>query len=70
MVTLYRLEKGTLGNIARRVRINLGITQQELADACGISKEAVYQFENNLPVYLDARRKILKAQWSFKLARN
>ena len=69
MVTLNRVETNTLGESARKVRLALGISQQELANMTGISRECVYLFEHNLPVYLDARRKILKELWAIKAAR-
>ncbi len=58
-----------MGIMARKVRISLRLTQQQLADRTGISREAVYLFEHNLPVYLDARRKILKELWAIKTYR-
>jgi transcriptional regulator with XRE-family HTH domain len=69
MVTMNRVETKTLGDSARKVRLALGLSQQELADRTGISRDSVYQFEHNLPVYLDARRKILKELWAIKTAR-
>ena len=70
MVTLNRVETKTLGDSARKVRLALGLSQQQLADMTGISKESVYLFEHNLPVYLDARRKILRELWAGKMARS
>ena len=63
-------DRGTLGSMAMRVRIALRLTQRELGDMAGVSKQDVYLFEHNLPVYLDARRKILKQLWSAKAARH
>jgi transcriptional regulator with XRE-family HTH domain len=58
-----------MGTMARRVRLSLRLTQQQLAVRTGITKEAVYLFEHNLPVYLDARRRILKELWTIKTYR-
>ena len=70
MAATTRVDPETLGSKARKVRIALRLTQQKLADTTGVSKEAVYLFEHNLPVYLDARRKILKELWSIKASRH
>jgi DNA-binding XRE family transcriptional regulator len=70
MVTMTRVETRTLGDCARKVRLELGISQQQLANMAGISRECVYQFEHNLPVYLDARRRIIKELWAIKVARS
>jgi len=47
----------------RRARL---ITQQELADIVGVSLEEVDLFENNLPVTMDTRRRLLKELLSLK----
>ena len=41
----------------------MGLTQQELADITGVSKEDVKSFEHNLPIKLDSRRKLVKELW-------
>lgn len=64
-----RIPPETLGGSARKVRLSLHLTEQELAALTGISQDAVYQFEHNLPVVLEARRRILKELWSIKTAR-
>ena len=38
----------TVGDRIRQVRIEKDITQQELADCAGVSKQAVYKYENNI----------------------
>jgi transcriptional regulator with XRE-family HTH domain len=70
MLTTICSNRELFGSMARRVRISLHLTQREIAAMTGVSKEAVYLFEHNLPVYLDARRKILKQLWAIKAARN
>jgi transcriptional regulator with XRE-family HTH domain len=69
MVTLTQVESKSMGDSARKVRLALGLSQQQVADLTGLSRDSVYQFEHNLPVYLDARRKILKELWAIKTAR-
>ena len=62
-VTASTLEP-SVGVKARRLRISQLLTQQELANLAGVSLEEVDLFEHNLPVRLDARRKLLKELWS------
>ena len=68
MAIVMRVKPETMGESARKVRLALHLTQHELAALTGISREAVYQFEHNLPVVLDARRRILKKLWAIKTA--
>jgi transcriptional regulator with XRE-family HTH domain len=70
MLTTICVKRERFGSMARRVRISLHLTQRELAEMTGVSREAVYLFEHNLPVYLDARRRILKQLWAIKAANN
>jgi transcriptional regulator with XRE-family HTH domain len=58
--------KASPGVNAKRMRISKLLTQQELADMAGVSLEEVDLFEQNLPVPLDARRRILKELWAKK----
>ena len=58
--------ESSIGFKAARTRISIQLTQQELADMAGVSLEEVDLFEHNLPVPLDARRRILKALWARK----
>jgi DNA-binding XRE family transcriptional regulator len=55
-----------LGFKARRLRITLDITQQEVADKAGVPVKSVDLFEHNLPVPLDYKRRILQVLWSGK----
>lgn len=61
-------QESSTGTWARSVRLALKLTQQELADMCGISPEEVDLFEHNLPVRLGARRKLLKELWAARNA--
>jgi predicted transcriptional regulator len=69
MFTVNRAAQNTMGESARKVRIAMGLSRQQLADMTGVSRDSVYQYEHGLPVYLDARRKILKVLWAIKMAR-
>ena len=60
-------QESSTGPWARNVRMALQLTQQELANMCGVSQEEVESFEYNLPVKLDAKRKLLKV---LRAARN
>jgi transcriptional regulator with XRE-family HTH domain len=69
MVTLSQVKTKSMGISARKVRLALGLSQQQLAILTGLPREAIYQFEHNLPVCLDARRIILKELWAKKISR-
>jgi transcriptional regulator with XRE-family HTH domain len=55
-----------LGTEARKMRLALHISQYELAEIARVSMQAVDLFENNLPLPLDYKRRILKELWSQK----
>jgi transcriptional regulator with XRE-family HTH domain len=55
-----------LGSEARRLRLNLHISRQELAGMAGVSEEIINLFEHNLPIALDYRRRIFKELWAEK----
>jgi DNA-binding XRE family transcriptional regulator len=55
-----------LGFKARKLRISLHISRQELADMAGVSRETVALFEHNLPLPLDNKRQILRVLWARK----
>lgn len=38
----------TVGDRIRFTRLNHDVTQQELADCIGVSKQAIYKYENNI----------------------
>ncbi|HTY81893.1 MAG TPA: hypothetical protein VMB24_03840 [Dehalococcoidales bacterium] len=59
-------EKQTLGTEARRLRINLFLTQQKLADLAGIPKQQIDLMEHNFPVPLDSKRRVLQQLWALK----
>lgn len=55
-----------MGFKARKLRISQRLSQQRLAEMAGVTKETVDLFENNLPVTLDTRRRILRELWAQK----
>ncbi len=64
VITIAR--ESSIGFKAWKLRRARLITQQELADMVGVSSEEVNLFENNLPVPLDTRRRLLKELLSLK----
>ena len=62
------MRESSIGLWARSLRISLQLTEQELADSVGVSKEDVYLFEHNLPVQLDIKQKLLKKLYAVKSA--
>ncbi len=70
MVTAQLVARDSLGYQARRLRIAQLLTRQELASMAGVSLHEVNLLECNLPMQLDAKRKVLKELWARKLARN
>ena len=66
VVTFAR--ESSIGPWARTVRMFLQLTQQELADIVGVSKEDVDLFEHNLPIPLDIKLKLLKKLYAAKNA--
>ncbi len=63
---LTLIQEDSIGFKSRRLRISKLLTQRELAEIAGVSTEEVDLFEHNLPVQLDARRRILKELWAVK----
>ncbi len=60
----------SLGFKVRRLRLSQLLTTQELAILAGVSQEEVSLLENNLPLRLDAKRKLLKELWARRAASN
>ena len=70
MTAVMTLDKETpLGSKSRNLRISLLLTQRELAGIAGVSQTEVNLFEHNLPVCLDARRKLLKELWTRRIGK-
>ena len=62
----------TVGNRIRQVRQEQDVTQQELADYIGVSKQAVYKYENNIVTNIptdkvDAIAKRLKVSPAYQM---
>ncbi len=62
------IRESSIGPWAREVRASLRLTQQELADSVGVPKDDVDLFENNLPIPLDIKCKLLKKLYAAKSA--
>jgi transcriptional regulator with XRE-family HTH domain len=60
------LQNVPLGTRAKRLRIASLLTQQEVANLAGVSREQVDLFERNLPLPLDCKRRILRELWAVK----
>ena len=54
----------SLGFKAKRLRVSQLLTQQELANMAGVSQEEVNLLEHDMPLQLDAKRKLLKELWA------
>lgn len=63
---LSTCQEVSLGFKARRLRVSQLLTRQELAKLAGVSKEEVNLLEQNLPLRLDAKRRLLKELWAKK----
>ena len=59
-----------LGPWARRMRMSLHMSQQELADIVGVSEEEVDLFEHSLPITLDVKCKLLRELYAAKAPKN
>jgi len=66
MNTAQLVQHSSLGFKARKVRLALRLTRRELAVLTGITESDIMLFERNLPVRLDARRRIIKELWAIK----
>ncbi len=61
-------KESSIGPLARSLRIALQLTQRELAEDVGVLKEDVDLLENNLPIPLDTKRRLLKKLYAVKSA--
>ena len=70
MTTVLTFEQNTkLGYKVRSLRISLGLTQSELADAVDVTLDEVDLFEHDLPVRLDVKRRLLRELWARRAIR-
>jgi len=58
--------KSTPGFQVKRLRLASLLSRQKLANLAGVPQEQVGLFEQNLPLPLDSKRKILKILWARK----
>ena len=65
--TLAPADKSTFSSEARRLRINFLLTQQDLAELAGVSREQVNLLEHNYPVPLDCKRRVFRELWAIKM---
>ena len=67
MATVLTVDRKLSGGFkARRFRVSQLLTQKELANFAGVSEEEVNLLEQNLPLRLDAKRRLLKELWARK----
>ncbi len=69
MVAATVIQPETVGSRARRLRLALRLTQYELSSRSGVPRAAISSFEHNIPVVLDARRRIFKELFALKVTR-
>ena len=63
------VRESSIGTQARSLRISLHLTEQALANMAGVSKEEVGLLEDNLPIPLYIKNKLLKKLYAAKSAR-
>ena len=59
----------SLGFKVRRLRLSQLLTTEELASLAHVTQEDVNLLESNLPLRLDAKRKLLKELWARRASR-
>ncbi len=65
MKAVLSVEQGlSLGSKVRRLRVSQLLTQEELANMAGVSLEELDLLEQNMPVQLGVRCKVLKELWA------
>ena len=65
--TLAPARNYKVGYKIREMRLSRMLTRQQLADMAGVPREQVTLFEQNLPVALDYKRRILKELFTRKI---
>lgn len=56
----------SLATQVKKLRLSCLLTQEELAQAAGVSRKEVNRLEQGLPLILNSKRKILKELWARK----
>lgn len=64
--TGYITRKSSLGFKTKRLRVSLRLTQHELATLAGVLPEEVDLLEENMPVTMETKLKILRVIWARK----
>ncbi len=64
--TDYVKRESSLGFRTTRLRVSLRLTQHELATLAGVQPEEVDLLEENMPVRLETKLKILRVIWARK----
>jgi hypothetical protein len=62
-------QETALGTKAKRLRLNLMLTQHHLAAMANVPVTEIALFEDNLPVSLDTKRKLLRELWAKKVGK-
>ncbi len=62
----YVARESSLGFKTKRLRVSLRLTQQDLAYLAGVLAEDVDLLEENMPVKLGTKLKILRVIWARK----
>jgi hypothetical protein len=63
---LTQYQGSLLGFKAHKLRVSLHVNKQELSDATGVALNSIDLFEQNFPIPLDEKRRILKHLWARK----
>ena len=53
----------------RKLRVSRRLTQKELAEIAQVSQKDISLLEHNLPVQLDAKRRLFKELWASKASK-
>ena len=65
-ISLLIGQESSWGYMVRKLRISNLLTQQELAAMAGVSQKEVKLLEHNMPLRLEAKRRILQELWAMK----
>ncbi len=62
-------QESSLGFEIRKLRVSRRLTQKELANMARVSQKDISLLERNLPVQLDATRRLFKELWASKASK-
>ncbi len=60
----YDIQYSSVGSEARKLRMSLCLTQQELAHTTGVSLKDIRLFEQGLPLPVSCKINVLRELWS------